>query len=120
MPQPDDARKTALRRLDDRLDAFDARHGRGAVAGAPGSAEGKSLSEAYRLVASLIGGLLTGLGAGWLLDRLAGTSPWGLIGGLLIGAGVSITAVIRLAARISDRATETGYAKPVPDDDEDE
>jgi ATP synthase protein I len=35
----------------------------------------KSSQDGYRLLADLIGGVLVGLGFGWLLDRYAGTGP---------------------------------------------
>jgi ATP synthase protein I len=71
-------------------------------------------------VASLIGGVLMGIGFGWLLDRYAGTEPWGLVGGMLIGVGVSTFSVVQQAARMSDEAARERPAAPVPSDEDDE
>ena len=48
-----------------------------------------------------MGSVLTGLGAGYGLDRFAGTTPFGLIAGLLIGAVVGVILVVRSASRAS-------------------
>ncbi|MGI9169824.1 MAG: AtpZ/AtpI family protein [Caulobacteraceae bacterium] len=74
----------------------------------------------------MLGGVLGGLGIGWLVDRFAHTGPWGVLGGLLIGAGVSVYATVQTASAISARSAERGAEKTlgpapaVPDDDEDE
>ena len=117
MPKPDDSSQGALERLDERLDAFEA--ARKAKPFALGV--GNSASEGYRLLGQMLGGVLGGIGLGWLLDRFAHTGPWGVIGGLLIGAGLSIYATVRTASRISARAA----ANPAPgapgaDDEDDE
>jgi len=49
-----------------------------------------------------VGGVLGGLGFGWLLDRFLHTSPLGLIGGVLIGAGIGVALVVRSASAMSD------------------
>jgi ATP synthase protein I len=48
--------------------------------------------------------VLGGIGLGWLVDRFAHTNPFGVVGGLLIGAGLSIYATVRTASRVSERA----------------
>lgn len=76
----------------------------------------------YRLVAELIGGVLAGLGLGWILDRITGASPFGLIGGVLIGAGGSVFLVARSAGRMSKAAESpaaSGPAEMSGEDDED-
>ena len=75
----------------------------------------------YRLLGQMIGGVLGGIGLGWLVDHFAHTSPWGLVLGLLIGAGLSIVSTVRTASRLSARAEgKAGPVAAVPDDDEDE
>lgn len=116
MPEHDRAREEALGRLANRLDALEA-----ASAGSrPGPADANRISAGYRFVASLIGGVLMGVGFGWLFDRFLGTGPWGLVGGTLIGVGVSTVSVIREAARMSDIEARERPAASVPFDDEDE
>jgi ATP synthase protein I len=122
MPKPDDTGphegKAALNRLDEELDAFEAKRARAAspLGGGEAGAEG------YRLVAGLIGGLLGGLGLGWFFDRIAHTAPFGLIGGLLIGIGLSTYSAVRTAGRMSAQASAKSGPKvsvPPADDDED-
>ncbi|MGH6986815.1 MAG: AtpZ/AtpI family protein [Caulobacteraceae bacterium] len=100
MPEPEDAEGRALKRLDERLGAFEASR---EVVRRP-SGLGEAASDVYQLIAQLVGGVLGGLGIGWLIDRFAGVTPWGIIGGLLIGSGLSIFATVKLAARISEKA----------------
>ena len=121
MPEPEESSQGALGRLEGRLDAFDA--GRAAKPG--GGGIGESAGDGYRLLGQMLGGPLGGIGLGWLLDHFAHTGPWGVIGGLLIGAGLSIYATVQTASRISKRAAarlEPVASVPARDeyDDEDE
>lgn len=115
MPQDDDARNGSLDRLEDRIDAFEAKRNR-----AMSPVQAGAMGDAYRFVANLIGGVLGGIGLGWLVDHFAGTAPWGLIGGLLIGTTVSIVSVVRTAGRMSKQALKDNPPQAVPFDDEDE
>jgi ATP synthase protein I len=113
MTQPD-KHDEELSRLGAQLDEFDASRARKVKA--YGEAEGAS--EGYRLMALLIGGVIGGLGLGWLVDRVAHTSPFGLIGGLLIGTAASVYMIVRSASRASDSAPPGPAAAPVLDDDD--
>jgi ATP synthase protein I len=114
MPKADEPNDKALQSLDARLDAFEAKK----AAEQPVRAENeKSSQDGYRLLADLIGGVLVGLGFGWLLDRYAGTGPWGMVGGLLIGMGFSIYLVVRKATKLSAQAS--AHSKPSGGADED-
>jgi ATP synthase protein I len=115
MPNPPDAREEALRSFERKLGALEAKRNSKA-----GFDAGQSLNQGYRLVAGLIGGVLGGIGFGWLFDQFAHTEPWGLIGGLLIGAGVSSYTAIRTAGRMSDEAGKVAPPQAAPFDDEDE
>src|SRR5215468_6558592 len=85
-----------LRRLGDRLgrqrpgEPSETHRGRPA-ADASGYARGFGLSSA------LVAGVLLGAGIGWALDRLLGTSPWGLIVFLLLGFAAGVVNVMRAA-----------------------
>jgi ATP synthase protein I len=105
MPKADEPNDKALQSLDARLAAFEAKK----AAEQPVRAEHeKSSQDGYRLLADLIGGVLVGLGFGWVLDQFAHTAPWGMVGGLLIGMGASIFSVVRKATKLSAQAsTET-------------
>jgi ATP synthase protein I len=114
MPEPDRVPDKALERLGDRLEALEAERSKGRV----GSAEASRISAGYRFVASLIGGVLMGVGFGWLFDRFLGTGPWGLVGGTLIGVAASTFTVVREAARMSDRIAKEHPAASVPFDED--
>ena len=72
-----------------------------AAAERPRPSGGKSYGMAFRLASEFVAGVLVGAFLGWGLDRLAGTSPWGLIGFLLLGFCAGILNVVRVAGRIS-------------------
>jgi ATP synthase protein I len=100
MPKPDDSSRGAMQRLDDELEAFEAsRRPKPAVMLGLGAPAG----DGFRLLGQLLGGVLGGLGLGWLIDRFAHTGPWGVLGGLLIGSVVSVYAAVRTAMAISAR-----------------
>ena len=116
MPKVDDPNEEAAS-LDARLDALEAR--RAASKPTLLSAD-KASSDGYRVLADLIGGILGGLGIGYLVDRFAGTGPFGLIGGLLIGTGFSVYLIVRNAGRMAPRAGVTATAASSADDDDDD
>ena len=66
------------------------------------------------------GGVLGGVGLGWLLDHFAHTAPWGVVGGLLIGTGLSIFVAVSTAAKASTKSMERQAPAPSVPDDEDE
>jgi ATP synthase protein I len=117
MPQPDPTDAEALKRLDGKLKAFEAERAGPVYSGG----DQKAAGEAYRMMAGLIGGLFGGLGLGWTFDHFVHTSPWGLVGGLLIGVGLSTYSAVRTAGRMSASARiDAGPAPAVPDDTDDD
>ena len=100
MPKPPNDSRDPLRRLNNDLAAFEAGRAKRRLPGGIGGAA----SDGYRLLGQMLGGVLGGIGLGWLVDRFAHTGPFGVVGGLLIGAGLSIYATVRTASRISARA----------------
>ena len=115
MPKADDPREEAIRRLDERADALEARTTRNVP-----DYGGKAAAQGAQLVAGLIGGPLVGLAFGWGFDYFAGTAPWGLIVGLLIGFAASVFLAMRTAQRMTAAAKDWPVAQAVLDDDEDE
>ena len=115
MPKADDPREEAIRRLDERADALEARTTRDVP-----DYGGKAAAQGAQLVAGLIGGPLVGLAFGWGFDYFAGTAPWGLIVGLLIGFAASVFLAMRTAQRMTAAAKDWPVAPAVLDDDEDE
>ena len=78
-------------RRPDRLEGKDAKAG--SVAG---------YGQALKLSSEFIAGIVVGVGLGWFLDRVAGTSPWGLIVGLLLGFGAGVLNVLRSAGVVAE------------------
>lgn len=114
---PSDDREEALRRLDERADALGARTQR-PVSSHAGE---QAVSQAYRIIAELVGGVLVGLAAGFIVDRVFNTTPWGLIGGVLLGFALSIWMARRTANRLMALAKRDAEPLPsVPFDDDDE
>jgi ATP synthase protein I len=104
MPQPDDESQEALQRLQTRLDALTAE--RTPKGSAEKSAE-SSMGDGYRLLGEVIGGVLGGLGLGWVVDRFAHTTPIGMVIGLLLGTAASAYAAMKSADRMG-RAARKG------------
>lgn len=80
----------------------------------------QAMAQGYRFVGEVVGGVLMGTGLGWLLDRVAGTSPLGLVGGLLIGTGLSIFVAVRTASRMTRNELAKVGGQPTVADAEDE
>ena len=88
---------------DSRLVSLEERLDRAEAAEAKRTEVGQTESDAnYRLgnrvLAELLGGMIGGALFGWLIDRFAGTSPWGLLGMLLLGIVVAFRNIIRLSS----------------------
>ena len=115
MSQPEDLHREARERLEARLDAVEAERARVASGDAH-----KAMARGYRFLGEVVGGVLGGAGLGWVIDRIAGTAPLGLVGGLLIGSGLSIFVAVSAAAKASRiDAEKAGPLPSVPDENED-
>jgi ATP synthase protein I len=94
-PEPDTLGQDArLRSLDERLKA--AQTGEVHRTGA-GRADGNKGDLGNRVLAELLGGMIGGALIGWVFDRFAGTSPWGLLVMLFLGIIVAFRNIIRLS-----------------------
>ena len=62
----------------------------------------------FRLASEFVAGVLVGAAIGWGLDRFAGTSPWGLIGFLLLGFAAGVLNAIRVASRTTSDRSKSG------------
>ncbi|PWJ92614.1 MULTISPECIES: AtpZ/AtpI family protein [Mesorhizobium] len=65
-----------------------------------GSAAG--YGQAVKLSSEFIAGVVVGAGIGWIIDRMAGTSPLGLIVFLLLGFGAGVLNVMRSAGVVAE------------------
>src|SRR5262245_37583687 len=61
------------------------------------SADPSAIARGFRLSTELVAGVLVGAGIGWVLDRLLGISPWGMIVFLLLGFTAGVLNVMRAA-----------------------
>ena len=71
--------------------------------------------QALKLSSEFIAGVAVGAGLGWLIDRMAGTSPWGLIVFLLLGFAAGVLNVLRSAGLIAEagsKAARDGAGRP--------
>lgn len=116
MPHPENSREEAIRRLDERADALEAR-----TAPVTHDYGSKAAGYGYRLMGVLIGGVFVGLGLGAGADVVFKTAPWGMIIGVLGGFGISIWMAVSSAQRMAaEAAKEWGPPKDVPFDDEED
>ena len=116
MSRPDEPREEALRRLDERADALEARTAR------PTQDYGsRAVGQAYRMLAELLGGVFVGLALGLIVDHFAGTRPWGTVGGVVFGFAVSVWIAYRSAKKAGEQLSkDAGPPRSVPFDDEED
>ena len=103
--QTDEAALSArLQRLNEGLGHARSHAGRPASEGsdADRAATASGYARGFRLSSELVAGVLVGAGLGWLIDRLLGTSPWGLIVLLLLGFAAGVLTVMRSAGVIPE------------------
>ncbi|MBW8882495.1 MAG: AtpZ/AtpI family protein [Asticcacaulis sp.] len=83
-----------LKDLDDRLRAAEARQRKTVDAKAE-----IGTNQGLQVLGELVGGILGGLGLGWLVDHyLLGSTPWGMIAGALLGMVASVYLVVKRSA----------------------
>jgi ATP synthase protein I len=58
--------------------------------------------QAMKLSSEFIAGVAVGAGIGWLIDSLAGTSPWGLIVFLMLGFAAGVLNVLRSVGKVAE------------------
>jgi ATP synthase protein I len=113
----DDSRDDDLERRRRKLEASLATRlpdGRNTKAG-PKTGGVTGYGQAMKISSEFIAGIAVGAGLGWGIDRLAGTSPWGLIIFLLLGFGAGVLNVLRSAGKVAEvglKVPEKGDRKP--------
>lgn len=109
----DDGLEDRRRKLES---ALSARHGGKSGKENEGrSGDASGFANALRLSSEFIAGILVGAGIGWLIDRFAGTSPWGLIVFLLLGFAAGVLNVLRsagLMAEVGSKSPDGGGEDP--------
>lgn len=115
-----ESREEAIKRLHQSASALEARTQAGKSAEV---AAQKVVSQAYRIIAELLGGVAIGLAAGFGVDRMVGTTPWGVVGGVLLGFTLSIYMARRTANRLMAQAKAAGLpqqGEPIVEADEED
>lgn len=72
---------------------------------------GAGMAAALRLSSEFVAAIMVGAAIGWLIDGLAGTSPWGMIVFLLLGFCAGIMNVLRSAGMMAEQASRKDGAK---------
>jgi ATP synthase protein I len=64
------------------------------------SGQTSAIGLAFRLSAEFVAGVLAGGLLGWLVDRLVGTAPWGLITCLILGFAAGMLNLLRASGAV--------------------
>ena len=102
------------RRLDRLSKSLDTERREHAAAAAPRRSDTKGYALAFRLASEFVAAVVVGAAIGWGLDRLAGTTPWGMIGFLLLGFAAGVLNVMRSAEKMATVETKSDNG---PDED---
>jgi ATP synthase protein I len=76
------------------------------------------MGRAFRLASEFVAAILVGLGLGWGVDALFGTTPWGLIILMLLGFAAGVLNVVRAAAKMNAANPATPDMPVIKDDDD--
>jgi ATP synthase protein I len=69
---------------------------------AEGAGGASGYGQAMKLSSEFIAGVAVGAGLGWGIDKLAGTSPWGLVVFLLLGFVAGVLNVLRSVGKVAE------------------
>lgn len=117
MSLPPESREEAIARLQKSASDLEARTTHPISHEVAGQA---AAGQAWKIIADLFGGVFVGLAIGFGIDHFAGTSPVGIIGGVLLGFALSVWMAWRTAQRLMAEANKHGEPQSVPFEDEDE
>ncbi len=98
-----------LRRLGAKLGQTGQRKPDAQRSGQSGS-DPSAIARGFRLSTELVAGVIVGAIIGWVLDRLLGISPWGLIVFLLLGFVAGVLNVMRAAGVVAPSRLPGGDA----------
>ncbi|MGO4574051.1 AtpZ/AtpI family protein [Microvirga sp. 2TAF3] len=97
----DDANLTArLKSLDARIDKASAQRSKMTESATRSKSDSSALGQAFRLSAEFVSGVIAGGIVGWLVDRLFGISPWGLIVCVILGFCAGMLNLLRAAGML--------------------
>lgn len=96
--RPDDVELSArLQRLNQRLGEVRTQETVRTRASGDGSADPSGMGKAFRMSAEFMAGIIAGAGVGYAIDKVAGSSPWGLMILTVLGFVAGIYNVMRAA-----------------------
>ena len=96
------------RRLDSLSKSLDTGKRERMAAQAPRRSDTRGFSLGIRLASEFVAAIIVGAAIGWGLDWLAGTTPWGMIGFLLLGFAAGVLNVMRSAENMASLETKPG------------
>jgi ATP synthase protein I len=97
-PPADEAALSArFKRLGEQLGRIHADHSSEVSPQQPPSADRSAMARGFRLSTELVAAVVVGAALGWVLDRLLGIAPWGMIVFLLLGFAAGVLNVMRAA-----------------------
>ena len=96
---PDSDLDARRRALESRLEAIERERSGGAAPDGRAAQAPSGLVKLFRFSADFVSGVLAVALIGWLVDRFAGTRPWGLIVFLLLGFATGIYNLVKSAQR---------------------
>ena len=102
------------RRLDSLSRSLDAEQREHEAAAAPRRTDTRGFSLGIRLASEFVAAIVVGAAIGWGLDKLVGTTPWGMIGFLLLGFAAGVLNVMRSAEKMATIETKPDTG---PDED---
>ncbi len=103
----DEAALTArLQRLGERLGPYQSDRPSESNPGQGPAADSSALARGFRLSTEFVAGILVGAAIGWLIDRLLGTKPWGMIVFLLLGFAAGVLNVMRAAGAVQPNSLD--------------
>ena len=118
MSLPPESREEAIKRLNEQADALERRTENRLSQELAGQ---RAAGQAWKIIADLFGGVLLGIALGFGVDHFAGTSPVGILSGVLLGFALSVWMAWRTAKRIQAEAEQAGVQpQAVPFDDDEE
>jgi ATP synthase protein I len=97
-----------LQRLGERLGSYGPGRPSENDTGQSATADSSALARGIQLSAEFVSGIVVGAGLGWLIDRVAGTAPWGMIVLLLLGFAAGVRNMIRAAGEASNTPNPPG------------
>jgi ATP synthase protein I len=87
-----------------------AAEGESELGDARAKASRQGFSQALKLSSEFVSAIIVGAILGYLLDRLIGTTPWGMIVFLLLGFCAGVLNVLRMAGKVSTPVVGQGGA----------